>query len=185
MRDLVVLALSNFTVTFFAIGLAASALAIAHHPPPRSRAVVGEALVRWYLFFPIGVAMLYNFVMHTFFGEMAAKFIGWADSPFQAEVGLASLGFAVVAFLALRGDWRLRFAAIAGPACFLVGAGIGHVYQIATTHNMAPGNAGAVLYTDFLVPLIGFALLWGAYRAQQVKRPARAKPARPAVDGRT
>jgi len=52
-----------------------------------------------------------------------------------------------------------------GPACFLVGAGIGHIYQIATTHNMAPGNAGTILYTDFLVPAVGIALLWLAYRA--------------------
>jgi hypothetical protein len=30
---------------------------------------------------------------------------------------------------------------------------------------MAPGNAGVVLYTDFLVPIIGFWLLWLAWRA--------------------
>lgn len=52
-----------------------------------------------------------------------------------------------------------------GPACFLWGAGLGHVYQIATTRNTAPGNAGTILYTDFLLPAIGFALLWLARRA--------------------
>jgi hypothetical protein len=61
----------------------------------------------------------------------------------------------------------VRLAAIAGPACFLVGAGIGHNYQIVTTRSMAFGNAGSVLYMDFLIPLIGAALLWGAYRAQR------------------
>jgi hypothetical protein len=41
--------------------------------------------------------------MHVFFGEMTGRFIGWADSPFQTEVGVASPGFAVVGFLAFRG----------------------------------------------------------------------------------
>ena len=126
-----------------------------------------EALLRWFLFFSIGASMLYNFVAHVFFGEMAARMIGWADSPFQVEVGLASLGFAVVGFIAFRGGWQVRLAAVVGPACFLVGAGVGHIYQIATTHNMAPGNAGAILYTDFLIPLAGFVLLWLAYRAAE------------------
>ena len=158
--------LGNFTVTFFVIGLAVSGIAIARMPSPRSRAAIWESLLRWFLFFSIGCSMLYNFVGHVFFHEAVARLIGWADSPFQIEVGLASLGFAVVGFIAFRGDWQVRLAAIAGPACFLVGAGIGHVYQIATTHNMAPGNAGAILYTDFLIPAIGFALLWLAYRAR-------------------
>jgi len=50
--------------------------------------------------------------MHVFFGDMAARFIGWANSPFQAEVGFASLGFSVVGFLAFRGDIGLRKAAV-------------------------------------------------------------------------
>ena len=158
--------LGNPTVTFLVIGLLASGVAIARLPVPRSRAGVFESLLRWFLFFSIGCAMLYNFVMHVFFHEMSARFIGWADSPFQIEVGLASLGFAVVGFLAFRGDWQVRLASIAGPACFLVGAGIGHLYQIATTRNMAPGNAGVVLYTDFLVPAIRFVLLGLAYRSR-------------------
>jgi len=149
------------------IGLAVSVIAIARARVPRSPALVFESLLRWFLFFSIGAAMLYNFVLHTFFGAMTAKLIGWDDSPFQTEVGLASLGFAAVGFLAFRGDWQVRLAAIAGPACFLIGAGIGHIYQIVTTHNMAFGNAGSVLYMDFLVPLIGFALLWGGHRTQR------------------
>jgi hypothetical protein len=161
--------LGNFTVTFFGIGLVVSAVAIARVPAPRSRAEMWESLLRWFIFFSIGCSMLYNFVAHVFFHEKVAQIIGWADSPFQIEVGLASLGFAVVGFLAFRGDWQVRLASIAGPACFLVGAGIGHLYQIASAHNMAPGNAGAVLYTDFLIPAIGFFLLWGAYRSRAAR----------------
>ena len=28
------------------------------------------------------------------------------------------------------------------------------------TGNMAPGNAGVIFYSDILLPLVGFALLW-------------------------
>ena len=158
--------LGNFTVTLLVIGLVVSGIAIARMPAPRTPAAVCESLLRWFIFFSIGCSMLYNFAAHVFFHEQVAQIIGWADSPFQIEVGLASLGFAVVGFLAFRGDWQVRLASIAGPACFLAGAGVGHLYQIATTHNMAPGNAGSVLYTDFLIPAIGFGLLWLAYRSR-------------------
>ncbi len=159
--------LANPSVAFFVIGLAAAAAAIARQPAPRAAAAVWDALLRWYLFFSIGAGMLYNFVLHVFFGAMSARFIGWADSPFQTEVGLASLGFATVGFLAFRGGFDVRLAAILGPACFLIGAGVGHVVQIATTGNLAPGNAGVVLYADFLLPLAGIALLLLHRRAQR------------------
>jgi hypothetical protein len=58
--------------------------------------------------------------------------------------------------------WRsfdLRLAAIVGPALFLLGAAGGHIYQIAKAGNFAPGNAGVILYTDIMIPLIGIALL--------------------------
>jgi hypothetical protein len=44
------------------------------------------------MLFPIGISNLINFAFHVFFGDTAAKFIGWENSPFQAEVGFASLG---------------------------------------------------------------------------------------------
>ena len=169
--DVVVRAvLSNFTVTFFVLGLLAAAVSVARLAPPRGTAVIVDALLRWYLFFSIGAGMFYNFVMHVFFGEMAARFIGWADSPFQTEVGLASLGFSVVGFLGWRGGMEARVAAVAGPACFLVGAGIGHLVQIARTHNLAPGNAGIVLYTDFLLPAFGIVLLVLSRRYPRIAR---------------
>jgi hypothetical protein len=47
------------------------------------------------MLFPIGISNLINFVFHVFFGDTAAKFIGWDNSPFQAEVGFASLGIGI------------------------------------------------------------------------------------------
>lgn len=158
-ETLIRFSLSNFTLTLFVIGLIASAIAYFAKPAPRTRAQLVEALFSYFLLFSIGVSYFYNFVMHVFFGEMAARFIGWADSPFQLEVGFASLGFSLVGFLAFRGDIGLRTAAVVGPAAFLLGAAGGHIYQMITAHNFAPGNAGVMFWSDVFLPVIGFALL--------------------------
>jgi len=89
--------------------------------------VIVEALFSYFLLFSIAIANFYNFVLHVFFGKMTAAFIGWEDSPFQLEVGFASLGFAALGLLAFKGSLDLRLAAIVGPACFLWGAAGGHV----------------------------------------------------------
>src|SRR4051812_44871512 len=90
---------------------------------------------------------------------MSARFIGWEDSPFQTELGFASLGFAVVGLLAFRGSFDLRLAAVVGPSLFLLGAAGVHVHHMITAGNFAPGNAGVIFYTDILIPIIGFGLL--------------------------
>jgi hypothetical protein len=156
--------LGNFTLTFLVLGLVASLISLLLSKKRRTAAIIVEALFFYFLMFSIGFGFLCNFILHTFFGALAARFIGWADSPFQAEVGFASLGFAAVAFLACRRSFDLRLAAVVGPALFLLGAADGHVYQIAQTGNFAPGNAGVILYTDVLIPVIGFVLLWLQHR---------------------
>lgn len=163
-KDVIVFALSNFSLTFLVIGLGFSAVAIARAPKPADATVVVEKLLSWHVFWAIGVGFFYNFVMHAFFGKMAAEFIGWADSPFQFEVGTASLGFSVVGFLAAFRSFDLRLAAIVGPALFTLGAAAGHVYQMIAEHNFAPGNAGIIFYMDILGPLFGFVLLWLQHR---------------------
>ncbi|MFZ5690795.1 MAG: DUF6790 family protein [Pseudomonadota bacterium] len=162
--------LSNFTLTFLVTGLIASAIAYAAKPAPRTAEQLIEALFSYFLLFSIGLSFFYNFVMHVFFGEMAARFIGWANSPFQTEVGFASLGFAVVGFLAFRGDRGLRTAAVVGPSLFLLGAAGGHIYQMIAAHNFAPGNAGIIFWTDILVPAAGFGLLYLDARMRKAVR---------------
>ncbi len=151
--------LGEFGFEFFVLGLLAAAVSIARHPPPRDRTAVGERLLAYYVLFPIGCLYLVNFVYHVFFGAMSARFIGWADSPFQTELGFASLGFAVVGFLAWRGGYELRLAAVAGPALFMLGAAGGHIYQIIAHDNHATGNTGLLLWMDVVIPVSGFVFL--------------------------
>jgi hypothetical protein len=160
MAELIAFAMGNFTLTFLVLGLIAALIAVARKPDGFTRANIAEVLLAYFILFSIGFSFFYNFVFHVFFGELAASYIGWADSPFQAEVGYASLGFAAVGLLAFKGGCCVRLAAILGPAMFQWGAAVGHINQIMTTGKMAPGNAGIMLYSDILLPVIGFALLW-------------------------
>ena len=131
MRDIVAFILGNFTLTFFVIGLVASAIAIWRAPAPRSSALIVEELFAYLLLFSIG-------------------------------------------FLAFKGSFDLRLAAIVGPACFLWGAAGGHIYQMITAHNFAPGNAGAVFYSDVLLPIAGFIFLWLQHRSAPLQSAQKA-----------
>lgn len=168
MTALLTFLLSNFTLTFLLVALASSAFTLFfRHAPPAS---APDIFLRNFIFWGIGATYLYNFVMHVFFAEMVAGFIGWANSPFQYEVGFASFGFSAVAFFGYRSSFDFRLASILGPSFFLWGAAIGHIYQIITKNNFAPGNAGIILFTDILTPFIGFFLLWLQYRNSQSLR---------------
>ena len=159
MDQIITFALSNFPLTFTLGGLLVAGLEILRAPRPRPPGSSAEALLRWFLFFGIGVSFLYNFVCHVFFGDMAAKFIGWQQSPFQAEVGWASLGYSVLGFMSFRPNRALRVGTIAALACFMWGAATGHLYQMVTAHNFSPGNAGIMFWCDIFLPLLGFFLL--------------------------
>lgn len=171
MHTAIVFVLSNFTLTFFVLGLLVAFVAIARAPKLTPGAAV-EKLIAWFVFFNIGVSFAYNFVMHGLFGEMSARFIGWADSPFQFEVATASLGFAAVGFLAAFRSFDMRLAAILGPALFTLGAAVGHIHEMVVARNFAPGNAGIIFYTDIGIPLAGFLLLWLSSRARRAAQAA-------------
>jgi hypothetical protein len=145
-----------------------SLAAIVRSQAPLTWSDVVEKLISWHVFWAIGIGYFYNFVMHAFFGRMSAAFIGWADSPFQFEVATASLGFSVVGFLAAFRSYDRRLAAIVGPAMFTLGAAAGHIYQMVTEHNFAPGNAGIIFYMDILIPLFGLLLLSFQHRDGRV-----------------
>jgi hypothetical protein len=162
--------LSEFGFILFVIGLLAATISILRTAHAHSLATIGDCLLAYYVLFPVGLLYLINFVYHVFFGEMSAHFIGWADSPFQTELGFASLGFSIVGFLAWRGSFPMRVAAVVGPAIFMLGAAGGHIYQIVTQHNYAAGNSGLLLAMDVVIPLAGFSFLWMASRSPVSRR---------------
>src|SRR5260370_14322103 len=119
-------------MTFLIRGVIVSGIGIARAPKPLGLNVIVEKLLSWYVFFSVGVCYLYNAIVHIFFGRMAAAFIGWADSPFQFQVGTASLGFAVVGFLAAFHSFYLRLRAVIPCSIFTLRAATRHVRQPVT-----------------------------------------------------
>ncbi len=162
MQEVLALPLRNFEVTSLVLSLVAAVVSYARAPAANRN--IREEVLAYFLFFGVGFAFLYSGVMHIVFGPMVAAYIGWSDSPFQAELGFASLGFAAVGFLSFRGSFGLRLAAVVGPSVFALGAAGVHIVQMITAGNFAPGNAGVAFAADLIGPGIGCVLLWLRYR---------------------
>lgn len=164
MNNFITYILSNFTLTLLILSILCITLSLLLHSRPIAQAKIIDIIFSWFLLFNIGISYLYNFMMHVFFGEMTAHFIGWAQSPFQLEVGFASLGFAIVGIISFWTRIGFRAATIIAPSLFLWGAAGGHIYQMIVNHNLAPGNAGVIFWTDIFIPVIGLTLLWLQYK---------------------
>jgi Na+/melibiose symporter-like transporter len=146
-------------------------MAVWRGPRPVMQAFVIDRLLRYLFIFPLGLAGLWAFVGHVFFPERAAAAIGWAPSPFQFEVGYANLGIGLASLYAAYTGFYARVAVAIAASCFLIGAGIGHVMDISEHGNLAPGNAGPILVTDFLTPMAVLALLLVAAQRPRPKSP--------------
>lgn len=151
---------------------ASAGIAIWREPPPILRSFAIDRLLRYLFLFPLGVQGLWAFVGHVFFAEQSAASIGWAASPFQYEVGVANLGLGLAAIYAAFRGFEARLAVAIAAACFLIGAGIGHIRDIVTQGNLAPGNAGPIMVTDFLTPIAVLVLLFFASERWKPKSPA-------------
>ena len=108
MKDVIAFVLGNFTLTFFVLGLIASAIALWR---ARRRAPLRSSSRRCSRISCCSRSGFRTSTISSFTSSSARwrrGFIGWADSPFQLEVGFASLGFAVVGLLAFKGSRDMR-----------------------------------------------------------------------------
>lgn len=125
----------------------------------------------------IGFSGISNFVLHAFFGETIAQSIGWpAGNLFQLEVAGANLAIGLIGFL---GFWRRDFwlPFLIAKTVFSWTAGIAHVIDLVGRRNASVGNAGPILYLDFLVPVV-LVVIYAAY-ARDLREPADAVRIRP------
>lgn len=136
----------------------------------RGHGPAAERFLSWVLLLPIGVTGLWAGISHVFFPATAAAHIGWEVSPFQFEVGMADLAIGVTACTAFWRDLNFKAAAIMAASIFLLGDAVGHVRQMLTTGNFAPGNAGLPFYMDIVCPLLAIALLIAAKRSSGVPK---------------
>ena len=75
--------IGNYLTSAFVLGLIVAVVQVWRLARPRTAAEVSGIFLSTFLLYGIGIAQILNFVMHSFFGDYAAKTIGWAQSPFQ------------------------------------------------------------------------------------------------------
>jgi hypothetical protein len=113
-----------------------------------------EVFYRWIALLPLGITGVYTFLMHVFFPETAATAIGWQPSPFQYEVGMADLGFGIIAIISFNANYGFRLATTIGNLIWLWGDASGHIAQMIIHRNFSNGNAGTWFWMDVLIPLL-------------------------------
>lgn len=115
---------------------------------------LGRDLLENSILWMIGVQGWMTGFGHMFFGEPIAESIGWpAKTPWQWEVGLASLATGVLGVMASGFGTQFWLATIIAFAVFYLGAAIGHVREMIVHKNCAPGNAGPIFFFDVVVPV--------------------------------
>jgi hypothetical protein len=111
-------------------------------------------LLRWSLVFGVGLNGLYSGLGHVFLPDYSAKMIGWEDSPFQLEVGMADIAFGVAGLLCVWANYGFQLATAIMAMIFFGGDGIGHIHQMQVANNFANGNAGSWFWVDCTLPFI-------------------------------
>lgn len=149
-------------VFFIIITIIGAAIQLSRERKRASPARKAEIFLNWAFMIIIGLGGIWAFIGHTVFADRVAESIGWpTGNPFQQEVAFANLAIGVLGILAVRIQGNFRLATLIAYAIFMAGAGIGHIWQIISAHNMAVNNAGPILILDLCVPvlLIGLYLL--------------------------
>ena len=170
-----------FPIAMWVAALVSAAFAVWRGPRPITWGVAIDKLLRYLFFFPLGVQGMWAFSGHVFAPVEVAASIGWAPSPFQTEVGVANLGIGLASFYAAFGSFGARAATAIAAGCFLAGAGVTHLMEIAAEGNFAPGNAGPIMVTDFLTPIAILALLLMRPRREKAVQ-AKSVPAAPRLE---
>lgn len=145
--DIIRLILANLPLILFVLALVVAALR--REPAP------AERYLAWLLLLSVGVQGIWAGIFHIFFPGMAAASIGWQDSPFQFEIGVADMAIGITAVVSF---WRgpdFRAAVVWYISLFYLGVAIGHIRQVIETGNMAANNFGVLL----LLTLIQMVLL--------------------------
>jgi hypothetical protein len=124
-----------------------------------SQAAFLISLQTWLLFFLGGVVGLWAAMGHLLQPEQTAKSIGWKTSPFQREMGFTNLAMGVAGIISPWQSIQFQFCLILILSILWWGCAYGHIKEAIEKKNFAVHNAGPMLYTTILVPVV----LWGIY----------------------
>jgi hypothetical protein len=149
-----------FTVVFEIVALACAAVHLALAKNTRTPRQIAEIVLLYWFAIAIGALGIFEFAGHAFRATRVAASIGWpAGNPFQQEVAFADLTLGVLGLCCiwLRGNFWV--ATTIAAAVMLWGDALGHIEQIVRYGNHHPGNSGAVLWSELLIPGVAIGLL--------------------------
>ncbi len=158
--ELIGLTLSNIPLILFVLSLVLAAIT------SRSATSKAEHYLGWFLLLAVGAASLWAGLYHVLDPQMAAKFIGWAPSPFQFEIGVADIAFGVIGIAAFWRALEFKAAVVMYAVLFYAGVVYGHIHQVILTANYSPGNFGVLLLLSIINPILLVILLVAARRHQ-------------------
>jgi hypothetical protein len=150
MRKLINAVLNNFPLVAPAIAILVTAYYVVF-----AGAELAPTLLQHLLIWCVGAQCIWGATGHLLMPDKVAKGIGWpTGSPFQRELGFVSLGLGIAGLMCgtYTGDFWL--AVIIIYSSFLLGAGAGHVYELRKHGNHDTFNAGPIMYTDIVIPLV-------------------------------
>lgn len=119
-----------------------------------------EAFLLSFLVVTVGLQGIWAFLGHYFKAEEIATLIGWpTGNPFQTEIAFANLAFGTLGLLCIPFHGEFWIATAIGISVFLLGAASVHIREIRKQGNLNPANAGGILLTDILTPVVLIGLL--------------------------
>ncbi|WP_247003183.1 DUF6790 family protein [Halosolutus gelatinilyticus] len=114
-----------------------------------------EAFLLSFLVVTVGLQGIWAFLGHYFKADEIATLIGWpTGNPFQTEIAFANLAFGALGLLCIPFRGGFWIATAIGISIFLLGAASVHIREIRTRGNLNPANAGGILLTDILTPIV-------------------------------
>ena len=142
----------------FLISVIAAIIHLSSRKKARSNGGVIEILLSYLIPLNIGVMALIIWIVNAFYASEAAKMMGWlTNSPFQFEVAVANLGFAIVGILSIwqrKGFW---LATVLANSIYVLGCAWGH-YRLFHTHTTAMHHGSFLFIDSVLIPIILLAL---------------------------
>lgn len=156
-----------FWVRLLAYSLIPLVLAAGHSlldSEARSRTRRVELFLMYLLGISVGAGGLGGAFGHLVLPDVVAEGVGWpTGSPFQLEMGFANLALGVLGLVAVSRRDGFRTATIIAVTILGVGATAVHLWDIAATGNLAPGNTVQNV-ANLLDPVLLIALTWLAAR---------------------
>lgn len=156
-----------FFVRVFAYSITPLLLATAHMLLDRQVRTIArriELFIVYLLAISVGANGLGGAIGHIFLSDLIAEGVGWpTGSPFQLEMGFANLLIGVLGIMAISRRDGFRTAAIIATTILGVGATSVHIWDIAATGNLSPGNT-IINLGNLLDPVLLIGLSWLASR---------------------